>query len=132
MSFAADLEKFALKVKGLANETVAEVVKGVALKIDERSPVDTGHFRGNWQLDIGSLPSGIVPGVDPDGSGLDGRVTSRIPADAAGKVYYIANNLPYAQRLEHGWSKQAPQGIVGRTVVEWQDIVDRAVAQVRS
>ncbi len=131
MGFADQINAFAVKVENLSNAVVSDCVKGVAFKVDERSPVDTGHFRANWQLGVGSLPSGVVSGVDPSGAGLGNRVIAHIPADASGKVYYLSNNLPYAQRLEHGYSKQAPQGIVGRTVVEWQGIVDKAVARLK-
>jgi hypothetical protein len=31
---------------------------------------------------------------------------------------YIQNNLPYAERLENGWSKQAPHGMVKITLYE--------------
>ena len=30
----------------------------------------------------------------------------------------IQNNLPYANRLENGWSKQAPKGMVALTLSE--------------
>ena len=36
------------------------------------------------------------------------------------------NNAPYAQRIENGWSRQAPQGLVGLTVVMFQQIVREA------
>jgi hypothetical protein len=48
---------------------------------------------------------------------------------AAGKVHFLTNNLPYALRLEYGWSKQAPHGMVGVTVKEYQQIVDKAVKE---
>ena len=32
-----------------------------------------------------------------------------------GNLVYIQNNKPYAERLENGWSDQAPQGIYGLT-----------------
>jgi hypothetical protein len=59
-----------------------------------------------------------------------GAVKAAIPAEPAGHVLYLANNLPYAQRLEEGWSGQQPQGIVSRTAVEFQMIVNEAVASV--
>ena len=32
-----------------------------------------------------------------------------------GSLIYIQNNQPYAERLENGWSDQAPQGIYKTT-----------------
>ena len=51
---------------------------------------------------------------------------NKIPDDASGRIYYLANNVPYARRLEDGWSRQAPQGIVGRTVIQFRQIVKDA------
>lgn len=132
MTFSADIDKFVLKAHGLCDDVVSDAVKAVAFKVDQRSPVDTGHFRGNWQLGVNSAPGGVIAGVDPKGAGLATRVTTRIPEDAAGKVYWLSNNVPYAMRLEMGYSKQAPQGIVGRTVTEWQGIVRKAAETAKA
>lgn len=145
MSFALDLKKFAEKAKDRANIVVGEVVGGVVEVVDARSPVGDakywqspppkgyvgGRFRGNWQLGVGALPSGTLDRTDPSGKGTVTVNLGKIPEDAAGRVYYLANNLPYAQRLEHGWSRQAPEGIVARTVVEFQAVVDSAVSEAK-
>ncbi|MFM9829732.1 MAG: hypothetical protein ACKVOB_13485 [Sphingomonas sp.] len=141
-SFALQLAQFAEKVGEDADQVVGGVVIELARVIDERSPVGDakfwkssppkgyvgGHFRANWQLAIGSIPKGEVVGIN-FGAALAENV-ARIPTEAAGPTYYLANNVPYAQRLEDGWSRQAPVGLVGRTVIEFQDIVARKVAEV--
>ncbi len=146
MTFAADLERFTLKVKGLTDEVIADTVKGIAYKLDERSPVGDGkywkspppkgyvggHFRANWQLGIDHLPTQEIAGVDPDGERTREQISASIPGDAAGKIYYLANNVPYALRIEDGWSHQAPQGLVGLTVTEFQSIVDQAVEDAKA
>jgi len=143
-TFALDLQKFADKAGMLADQVVGECVADVASLIDERSPVGDGtywispppkgyvggHFRANWQLGADSIPSSVIDAVDPSGDVTLSAVKAEIPQQAAGKVYYLVNNVPYANRLEDGWSRQAPQGIVGRTAIEWQQIVDRRVAEV--
>lgn len=156
MTFSADIDKFVLKAQGLCDDVVSDAVKAVAFKVDQRSPVGNpdkwtaefkevgkrlgwygdgykgGHFRGNWQLGVGTRPTNELPGIDPDGSELGSRVYAQIPVDAAGKVYWLSNNVPYAMRLEMGYSKQAPQGIVGRTVTEWQGIVRKAAETAKA
>jgi hypothetical protein len=79
-----------------------------------RSPVRTGHFRASWVASEGA------PGV----SGTSTNIASS-QAEAAkaltfkiGGVWYFSNSLPYAQRLEYGYSRQAPMGIVRLTVLE--------------
>ena len=144
MSFALDLQRFAEKTKEKADEAVGAIVVGVAARVDERSPVGDatywispppkgyvgGHFRANWQLGIGTIPAGEVAGVDPTGEATQGRIIASIPDEAAGNVFYLVNNAPYSQRLEEGWSRQAPQGMVGLTVVEFQQVVDEAVGRL--
>jgi len=144
-TFALDLAKFAEKAKERADQAVASIVEEVSLELDRRSPVGDatywkspppkgyvgGHFRANWQLGIGSMPNGEVPGVDPTGVATQARILAMIPDEASGKVYYLANNTPYAQRIEYGWSRQAPQGLVGLTTLKFQEIVERAVAEAK-
>jgi len=151
MTFALDLQKFAEKAAHRADQVVSEIVVGVATRIDDRSPVGArerwavnidrakrnlppvpkgyvgGRFRGNWQLGIGSLPGGELDIVDPGGTIALPAIVAAIPEDASGRAYFLANNLPYAQELEGGHSKLAPAGIVGRTVIEFQQIVQDAV-----
>lgn len=88
-----------------------------------------GRFRMNWQLGIGTAPTGVIDGVDPaNGSIARDRNIGAIPEEAAGLVYYLANNLPYARRLEDGWSRQAPAGIVALTVMDFKGLVERQLA----
>ncbi len=140
-SFTLDLQRFAEKCGERADDAVGNIVVRIAAEVDKRSPVGDatywknppppgyigGHFRANWQLGVGALPMGEIPGADPRGEATLGRIMAEVPERAAGKVYYIANNAPYAQRLESGWSRQAPAGVVGLTVTMFQSIVDDAV-----
>ena len=131
MSFALDLEKFAAKAGKRADVAVGEIVANVAARLDERSPVDTGRFRANWNYGLGAPDLSVSMATDPTGAKTVGRIVAEIPTDAAGKVHFLSNSLPYAQRLENGWSRQAPAGIVSRTVVEFQSFVDKAVATAK-
>lgn len=146
MSFELDLKKFAEKAAARADEAVAGIVTGLHVKIDARSPVGDarywknpppkgyvgGRFRANWQLGVGSMPGGTIATPDPDGGSVRARIQAAIPSDAAGKIYYLVNNVPYAQRLEHGWSRQAPQGVVGLSLLEVQDVVNNAVNHAKA
>lgn len=141
-TFTADLSKWADKVKGRADEVVGDVVVQVAQALDRRSPVGDatywqspppkgyigGRFRGNWQLGVDVRPAGETGRIDPSGSETQGEIIARIPQEAAGKVYYLLNNVDYAQPIEEGHSQQAPQGVVGLTVIEFPQMVDQAVA----
>lgn len=143
-TFALDLQKFAEKTGKKADDAVGLVVIKVASALDARSPVGDasywkspppkgyvgGRFRGSWNLGVDSLPANIET-IDPSGEGAQGRIIAAIPEQASGKVYYLINATPYGRRIEDGWSRQAPQGLVGLTAIEFQQKVDEAVAQVQ-
>lgn len=75
-----------------------------------------GHARKNWQMQIGSPIATVKPGTDSSGQQSQAtayRVAASIKKPAR---VFIVNPLPYVQRLEEGWSKQAPKGMVKRAV----------------
>lgn len=124
--FKLALSQFAAKAGDNADKAVRGVVLEIGSRVVVRSPVDTGRFRSNWFYSRG--------GPTSDTTAQTG-VTSVNGADvvsgkAAGDVFYIQNNLPYAWALERGHSKQAPAGMVGLTVLEFSGIVDQAVREV--
>lgn len=96
----------------LQRKITAAMLQGVVLK----SPVDTGAFRGNHRVSIGSVD------YTKDFQKIDKSGTTTI-ADAMGKVLsiqlgmrvFISNNLPYAIALENGHSGQAPLGVYSIT-----------------
>jgi hypothetical protein len=144
-AFTLQLRDFADKTKAKADDLVGLVVVKIAQRLDERSPVGDasywkskppkgyvgGRFRGNWQLGVGSIPVGETGRVDPAGEATLGAIIAEIPTEAAGKVFFLANNVPYAQPLEDGHSRQAPAGVVGLTVTEFRPIVGQAAEAVQ-
>jgi hypothetical protein len=134
------------KAKGKLQQFTKEALMEVGRRIIYRSPVGDpttwhparwpkgyipGHFINNWQVGIDRVPTGIINEVDPTGTASLERL-SRLGRWQVGHVYYFVNNLPYAKRLEYGWSKQAPYGMVGITVAEFHQIASEAVNKVRS
>ena len=117
----ARFEKDALRKMNLAVRKISlEIFSRVILK----SPVDTGRFRGNWQVAIGSVPSGTLELDDKTGTATVSKADLKLVGAGAGDTIYLANNLPYAVRLEEGYSTQAPAGMVALTVQEFAAIVD--------
>ncbi len=141
-TFSLDLAKFADKAKGRFDDVVGDVVVQVAAALDRRSPVGDasywkspppkgyvgGRFRGNWQMGVDTIPAGETGLIDPSGATAQGEILARIPEEAGGKVYYLMNNVPYAEEIEKGSSRQAPQGLVGLTAIEFPQMVEQAVA----
>jgi len=85
------------------------------------SPVDTGRFRNAWVTSVSS-PDNSQPeqigggaGAPPSGEQMAQALGAMTALPAFG-VSFVQNNLPYAQRLEDGWSSQAPAGMVRATL----------------
>lgn len=72
------------------------------------SPVDTGRFRSNTIVSFGSPDyryTDNTGGMSEAFSAINGLTPDALP------VIHVQNNLPYSQRIEEGWSGQAPQGV---------------------
>jgi hypothetical protein len=126
MRFAADLRAFADRTKARNHAVVRDCLIVLATKVITRSPVDTGRFRGSWRYSPGSPAVGVPKTLDKSGSSTIALFRAAVPEQPAGLVHYITNNQPYGVRLEFGWSKQAPNGMVGISVKEWSQIVTAA------
>ena len=96
-----------------------------------RSPVDTGRFRGNWQVGIGRIPTGTLDLNDKTGQATISKAQAAALSLEAGQSITLVNNLPYAQRLEDGWSAQAPAGMVALTVQDFQEIARQVGVELR-
>lgn len=90
------------------------VLNGVVMK----TPVDTGRARGNWIVSLESPVSGTVDKNDKAGSQMIAEGTGIIGSMTEPKTVFVQNNLPYIERLENGYSKQSPAGMVAITVAE--------------
>ncbi|MCV4287870.1 HK97 gp10 family phage protein [Pseudomonas capsici] len=82
-------------------------------EIVSRSPVDTGRFRGNTTVTIGSPVFSSNQTLDPTGTATISKGASVLSGLKPYSIIYIQNNLPYSEKLENGHSKQAPSGVFG-------------------
>jgi hypothetical protein len=128
--FVAQIAEFVAKAKGNADLVVRKIALDMFARVIMKSPVDTGRFKGNWQCAIASIPAGTIEIDDKSGTATIGRVTAAALGVKAGDVIYLVNNLEYARALEYGHSKQAPEGMVRLTIVEFQGIVSDAAASL--
>ena len=88
---------------------------------------------GNKQL-MNILDKSItsISGAD-DKSGRTSlnRIQAGVRGWVPGQTMYLTNSLPYAQRLESGWSGQAPAGMVKVTIANFQSHFAQALGEVR-
>ena len=123
-TFALNLAKQIEAAKEQAELVAKKITIELFSRVIEKSPVDTGRFRANWNCSIGSPDLSTSESTDPSGSGAISKVTSTVVSYTLNdQSVFLTNNLPYAERLENGWSKQAPNGMVRLSVMEIQNSV---------
>ena len=136
MTFGSDLEQFEVKTVIKGREALQKISMDLFKSVILMSPVGNpdlwkhpvrgyvgGRFKGNWQAGINSAPSGVLDDEDAtgkkdEGGPTIGKMIGTINGKASeGDAIYLVNNLPYAQRLEGGWShRQAPNGMVALSI----------------
>jgi hypothetical protein len=127
MSVAQDIQKITLHLTQKTSQVLVLLMAETDARLKMKSPVDTGRFRASWTIGVGQPdPSGAPPAQ----AGQVATPEPRLPAITVGATYYHANSLPYARRLEYGWSQQAPAGMVRLTAQEVPQIIEAIVAQV--
>ena len=111
------------------NQQMERLLRAAVLETDsllkQASPVDTGRFRASWQVGenaAGSYDAG--PQQSPSNSGRDKTSPPAEPMfplrkmnyqqERIGNVYSVHNNLPYAEPLARGTSKQTEGAQGGR------------------
>lgn len=123
-TFALDLSKQIEAAKDNAELVAKKIIIELFNRVIQKSPVDTGRFRANWNCSIGSPDLSTSQAIDPSGSVASSRATATVVSYTLNEQsVFLTNNLPYAERLENGWSKQAPNGMVRLSVMEVQNSV---------
>ena len=111
---------------------VDETLQTIVLKIGESvvtlSPVDTGRFKGNWQLGIDQTTTSSLVRMDPEGFATLSEIAQKVNSFTAGQIAYIQNHVLYGYDLEYGSSMQAPDGVVRVTAQRFARIVNEAIA----
>ncbi|EEK8036658.1 HK97 gp10 family phage protein [Salmonella enterica subsp. enterica serovar Montevideo] len=133
MSFTLDVKAFCEKAKKNPEVVMRQVSMKLFSAIILGSPVATGRFRNNWFAG-GATPSReTTTYTGKQGTAAIARV-SKVITEARGYGWTeltLTNNLPYAQRLEYGWSKQAPVGMVRVNVARFNTLLNEEAAKVR-
>lgn len=142
----ASLGGFAKRMRQYADNVDnnrSKVVRTIALAADQAivtaTPVDTGAARSNWNVGIDGPDSTVREAYSPGENGST-AAENTAQAIAAGKAViaqfdkkkghlsiWISNALPYIERLNEGWSAQAPAKYVESAV----EAANRAARKLR-
>jgi len=150
MSFSGDIAKFVKHTIDNGDQIVRRTVFDIGTRLVGRTPVGDakywknpesapagyvgGHARANWSHSEGALNTKEFKAID--GSEAESNISMRrinktLKKKAAGKVHFVQNSVPYIEPLEDGHSRQAPNGMVALTRVEFQGIVNAVAGGLR-
>ena len=140
MSFSSDIKKFAEKAKIGYNDAVNISLLNVSRSIVFMTPVDEGRARGNWFASLS-----VYPTTTSDSKAVNMSQVQAVTENAAGKVFYLTNNLPYIGKLEYGgypnpsggdktingFSTQAPKGMVRISIENFEQGLKESVYKLK-
>lgn len=146
--WSIDINQFVKKTEFSIKRVFVNYVFALYSSIVKKTPVDTGRARGNWNISVGSVDTTTTNKTMK--SGLK-YTEDDINVNGDTSVF-ISNNLPYITTLEYGgypnppkkgsynkktktwvtksvggFSKQAPEGMVGVTLANNDNILKASV-----
>lgn len=128
-AFARKMEAHFRRAEKKIETLVKEFAINVTIKLVDRSPVRTGRFRSNWNAGIGSLDKTTT--LSTQNNAVDRAKLVIGNFKIGDKAVFVSNSLDYAGKLEYGWSKQAPNGMVRITALESSQIMRKTVAGLK-
>jgi hypothetical protein len=135
--FKADIDEWIEAAENNLFEIVEVSCEQVIRDLVMLSPVDTGRFRGNWQITFNEPALYALNEYDKQGGATinAGRRALSTYVNTRGvgiTSIYFSNMLVYANALEHGYSQQAPAGVLGIVAVRLRYYFAFAVREARS
>ena len=137
-----DLTEYAKKKQVEIKEVRKAYAFALYSSIVKKTPVDTGRARGNWNVSVGSPDTSVT-----EEKRKTPKPMSKMPEPKGDESIFISNNLSYITTLEYGgfpnppkkdggktangYSKQAPEGMVGVTLANNENIFNAAVRSVK-
>jgi hypothetical protein len=144
--------KWASKVKDAPREAINAFAFKVFEGVVDKTPVDTGACRQNWLVSVNSETDDFDPSKEKSGYVManGGKVIETATGD---DKIFIQNNAPYVRTLEYGgypnppkkggktstglsktvngYSRQAPNGMVGLTLAKANQIFEAALEAIK-
>jgi hypothetical protein len=148
--FSQNIFKKSSQIENAATRVVRATSKRALKALVYATPVDEGVARSNWRVGVGAAPTAFIKAYAPGkklGLGERGNANAAIAAGFAKietvrgvsgrggglkKAVYIANNAPYIERLNSGYSSQAPAGFIEIALSEVHDVIQNFRVFTRS
>lgn len=106
MTFATELSAAVRNTTKALNTAYKKSLITTFRLVIQQTPRKDGYAQGGWVLANGE----VLDGQSPNRTNADLNQLLGLPD--IGGVVTLYNNIPYIERLETGWSQQAPAGMV--------------------
>jgi hypothetical protein len=100
-------------IKNKTKEIIDELATKLKERVEERTPI------GNPSLWHYPAPAGYTPGT----------LKASWVINKTDLGFSLSNDTPYAQRVEYGWSSQAPNGMLRLTMKDAPQILKQIVRE---
>ena len=124
--FNKELDDFAKKVPEQLTLLQKKVVLEALRRLVMRTPVDTGRARANWQVTIANPAEDQISVTDSEGAATIAKGLAALVGLPDNQIVWISNNVDYIEKLEHGGSGQAPEGMLSITIEELRNMFKAA------
>lgn len=138
MSFKSDMNKAKAKIQTALEKTIRgaalDLFRAIVLSTPVGQPSEWqstppkgyigGRLRGNWQANLAAPKIDQLNLEDAAGGATIGAANSNMARYDLKDTIYFTNNLPYAERVENGWSRQAPQGMMKTNVKKFKPTIE--------
>jgi len=131
VSFAADIEQFADDTMDRVERIRRIFIGKLCIAIIDRTPVLSGHLKGNWQASIGAPEYDEVPRNSKEGGFVKQQVQDILAKLKGDETFYFSNNAPYVLVIEYEGhsSEKAPDGMVRVSLLEVGQLINQAIAE---
>lgn len=100
-----------------------DATKRVKNSIVRTSPIDEGEYLADWDVALHGWPADTEQAPDTKRTKTRKRLQDPIDRMQMGDSIFFENNDPVGDRLEFGYSSQAPQGVVRISALKWTRFV---------
>ncbi len=133
VQFSRNIRKRGSQIENSATRMVKAASARALKSLVKNTPVDKGVARSNWRVGIGASTRSVIRAYAPGrhlGIGESLNATAAIKAgmlrinsikgtsQGLKTAIYITNSTPYIERLNNGYSGQAPAGFIQIALLE--------------
>lgn len=125
MSFSGDLNRASVNIGKASNARIRKIALAAFAEIQKQSPVDKGTFRANWTVGIDTLDRSYDLSKVNASEAIQTAMAVIANGAKLGTSVFISNSVPYTIKLENGYSRQSPAGVVDPVMTRLKNKIEQ-------